>query len=178
MPGHGNILPLQRIAARIAARGEDRLPLIDQGHLSFFRLEHLRTLFDECGFEIVKARSIDIKRGMRALGMLPMKSKSYQTGPKGNVRGACNDEQLEGFAGSGSAGGHSGAIGGSGHHISGREAAMDRVYVQIVEEMESNAKPLRSTPAYFQFRRLSGLFDSVPASNRWGNDFEFILQRR
>jgi len=157
--GDGNIRPLQKIESRIQARGEDRLPRIDQGHLSFFRLGHLERLFSECGLDVVSARSIDLRRGMRAMGILPMKKKSYITGPSGNTRSSQPASHEDEPAGP-------------------RESAMEDMYMRVCEDIESNAKPLRSTTAYFHFRQLSNTMDTAPAVVPWGTDFDFLLRKR
>ena len=165
--GDANIRPLQAIVRKIRDRGEDRLPRLDQGHVSFFRLEHLLRLFSDCGFDCVRARSTDISRGMRALGILPMKKKSFITGPRGNVRKesgslhSAGPDPPEPVATDGA-----------------QDAELQPIYREICEQMDRSRKPLRSAPAYFYFRRFSSALKTLPASLPYGNDFDLLLRKR
>jgi SAM-dependent methyltransferase len=158
--GDCNIRPLQRIREKIRDAREDRLPRIDQGHLSFFRLGHLLELFSQCGLEVVRARSIAVRRGMRSLGMLPMKKKSFITGPRGNVRVSREVSSPADGA------------------PPNRASAMKAVYERVCRDLERSTRPMRSKPAYFRFRKLRTAMDTLPAVIPWGNDFDFLLRRR
>jgi SAM-dependent methyltransferase len=165
--GEANIRPLQGIARRLRdARDGERLPRLDQGHLSFFHLANLERLFQECEFDVVDARSIDLKRGLRALGVVPKKRKDFNTGPRGNHREAAA-----------TAAPRSGATDSPGT-APADEARMGELYDRVDEAMTRSRRAGRSHPAYFWFREVQRRFDAVPARFEWGNDFEFLLRRR
>ena len=65
--GEANLRP---ITLRPGA-ADGGLPLLDQGHLSFFSGDHLNRLFEECGYDVLSARAIGVRRGLKALGWLP-----------------------------------------------------------------------------------------------------------
>jgi len=69
--GKADIRPLHRAARKIRNEGMDALPLLGQGHLSFFSRNHLMRLFSETGFDCISIRNISIRRGLRALGYMP-----------------------------------------------------------------------------------------------------------
>ena len=66
--GEADVRPLQRAAA---VRGRDDLPVLDQGHLSFFSRPQLLRLLHDVGFRVLRVRSIGVRRGVRALGSIP-----------------------------------------------------------------------------------------------------------
>ncbi|HQR67574.1 MAG TPA: methyltransferase domain-containing protein, partial [Thermoanaerobaculia bacterium] len=65
--GDANLAPY----AALAGREPGRLPLLEQGHLSFFRKEHLERLLLDAGFEILSLRNLRLVAGLRARGWLP-----------------------------------------------------------------------------------------------------------
>jgi len=75
--GKADIRPLQRAARKIRNAGMDALPLLGQGHLSFFSRNHLMRLFSETGFHCISMRNISIRRGLRALGYMPWNKRSF-----------------------------------------------------------------------------------------------------
>ena len=84
--GETNVRPLARRAREEAGTRSGMLPMTDQGHLSFFARPHLERLFRESGFEIVHMRTIHLKRGLRALGVLPRRRAREKLAPAGRAR--------------------------------------------------------------------------------------------
>ncbi len=160
--GEANIRPLQKIARRIQQNGQDLLPRLDQGHISFFQFRHLESLFAEFGFKRVRAASVGVRRGLRAMGIVPMKEKHFITGPRGNARHMDSPEKETLVD-------YTGDVGGP---------AMQRLYDRICAEIEASNKPLRSKPAYFRFRQMSMKLDELPRFLSWANDFEFLLVKK
>lgn len=53
---------------------EEKIPARSkQGHIFFFQEKTLRILFETIGFDIVKAETYSVKRGLRSIGLLPRK---------------------------------------------------------------------------------------------------------
>lgn len=146
--GESNLRPLEALSGRLPA---DRLPLLTQGHLSFFRLEHLERLFRECGFDCLQARSIGVRRGLRALGYLPFRKVRP---PAARRRGNCSTPPLR------------------------RDPELEAVRRRIEEAIRQRQTPLRTSLLYVAYRRALERLDSLPASLEVGNDFEFLLRKR
>ncbi len=66
--GEADLRPLQR-AAVVARPGE--VPVLGQGHLTFFSRAQLLRLLDDVGFRVLRVQVIGPRRGLRALGVLP-----------------------------------------------------------------------------------------------------------
>ena len=78
---------LSRSLARDAANGSPRrLPLLDQGHLQYFRRQHLLRLFADCGLQCSSFRTVGLVRGLRARGVLPRKRRKLKSRPAGATR--------------------------------------------------------------------------------------------
>ncbi|UCE03239.1 MAG: class I SAM-dependent methyltransferase, partial [Candidatus Latescibacterota bacterium] len=154
--GDADIGTMRQIAGQI--QDESTLPCLDQGHVSFFRMEHLLRLFDEAGLDCVRARNVDFQRGVRALGILPLKKKSYVTAPRGNPREercAARDDSA------------------------GNDTLdYETVYNRIRTATGRSHQPFRASPAYFYIRQLSKTLNSLPARFRYGCDFDFLLRKR
>jgi hypothetical protein len=152
--GDANLRPLMAVAKETV---DASLPLLDQGHLSFFSETHLRALFESCGFEVLAARSIGVRRGLRALGWLPgqirfaRRSARAEPGPESTTElSETGDEATE-------------------HH---------RLAATIDREVEHHHRWVRGWRPYYYLHRLSKWADSLPAGTGLGYDFEFRLRRR
>lgn len=149
--GEANLRPL---VGRGAAKGaDDELPLLDQGHLSFFALPHLYRLFDECGFEVIRARAIGVRRGLRALGVLPGQTRfsrrvSRSTAPSASVPDAAD---AEGF---------------------------DERAARIETAVREDETWLRRWRPYYYLHRLGKRLDAWPPWTGLGYDFEFVVTKR
>lgn len=158
--GEANLRPLHDMAASgaLAARGE--LPLLDQGHLSFFTRSNLLRLFEECGFDCLRMNSIGLKRGLRALGFLPRKKRKQKSAPSGQPRGPRNPPETGAAARLTTA------------------AELEALFERIEAEMKRSRKRGRDHRAYFRFRTLVGRFDTLPGALPWGIDFDILLRKR
>ena len=61
--GEANLRPLAALGRATSSTG-DGLPLLDQGHLSFFFQTHLHRLFEDSGLVIEQSRAIGVRRGL------------------------------------------------------------------------------------------------------------------
>ncbi|MFT7700342.1 MAG: 2-polyprenyl-3-methyl-5-hydroxy-6-metoxy-1,4-benzoquinol methylase, partial [Candidatus Krumholzibacteriia bacterium] len=148
--GEANLAPLRRLGQNDLQNFPDLLPLLDQAHVSFFTRNNLEKLFDDCGFRVLRLRNISIKRGLRSLGHLPAKRKP----PTGSAQPS--PPQTKASDG----------------------AAFAKVADRMEAELLRHHKASRAWPAYFMFRHVQDMFDSLPARPVWGNDFEFLLEKR
>jgi 2-polyprenyl-3-methyl-5-hydroxy-6-metoxy-1,4-benzoquinol methylase len=152
--GETNVRPLVRRAREERAAGSGLLPMMDQGHLSFFTRGNLESLFRETGFEIVSLRTVHLKRGLRALGYLPRRRDREKVAPGGRARG--------------------GAVTG------GEESAVangDALVRKLSAALQSSRRDHRSAPWYFHVRRLTGVLDRTPPGVDAGLDFECWLRK-
>ncbi|MBN2320242.1 MAG: class I SAM-dependent methyltransferase [Acidobacteria bacterium] len=153
--GEANIRPLQHAARKIRDAGMDALPLLGQGHLSFFSRNHLMRLFSETGFDCISMRNISIRRGLRALGYLPRGNRSFST--------ICRkDISLPAKA-------NKGAV---------KEDGFEKLYEQIARDIKRRYSPIRSRPFYFHQRRLLQSIGRLPGWATIGLDFECLLRKR
>jgi 2-polyprenyl-3-methyl-5-hydroxy-6-metoxy-1,4-benzoquinol methylase len=153
--GEANIRPIQRAARKILEAGIDALPLLSQGHLSFFSRKHLMRLFSETGFDCLSMRNISIRRGLRALGYLPQADRPVSTIQRKDISPP----------------------------IPGIQPDMDRdrfqrLYEQIAEDIDRHYNPVRSRRLYFYQRRLLQAAGRLPGWATIGLDFEFLLRKR
>ncbi|MBN2243154.1 MAG: class I SAM-dependent methyltransferase [Acidobacteria bacterium] len=153
--GKANIRPLERAARKIREAGADALPLLGQGHLSFFSKNHLLRLFSETGFDCVSMRNISIRRGLRALGFLPGRNRCAAAILRQNISRPSPD------AGSGAGSGRFGML-----------------YERIAREIHRRYRPFRSRPLYFRQRGLLQATGRLPAWATVGLDFECLLRKR
>ena len=131
------------------------IPLLDQGHLSFFSLEHLRRLFQECGFVVVWARTIGVRRGLRALGVLAGQQRFSGRGVPVVRQSSTAAESL--------------------HEP---DAEFARRAERIDAAVRSHHTRLREWVPYYYLHRVGKWFDALPATTGLGYDFEFLLKKR
>jgi SAM-dependent methyltransferase len=153
--GETNIRPLQRAARMSRESGRDELPLIGQGHLSFFSRDHLARLFAETGFECLSVRNISIRRGLRALGLLPFSNSASATIERSKISAPDRTEPSR-----------------------NDEEYFPKLYEQIAREIKRNHRPLRSRPLYFYQRQFFQALDRLPGCFSIGLDYEFLLRKR
>lgn len=158
--GETNVRPLAKRAAEEAAAGSGMMPMIDQGHLSFFTRGNLERLFHDTGFEVVRMRSIHLQRGLRALGWLPRKRRKEKVAPGSRIR----RERLHPPAPSA--------------EPVPPDASMERLYAKLCAEMDGNRRKLRANPAYFHFRHAMKRLASLPSWCAFGLDFDCLLRKR
>jgi len=167
--GEANLRPLEWAGRELARPGEARLPMLDQGHLQFFTRENLVRLFDDCGFRIVRMRSISVRRGLRALGWLPRKRRKLKSAPSGRPRlGVAGPLPAEA-----SEGGER-----SERRLEQTDAHTLAVYGRLSEAVEQYRSTLRSAPLYFRFRHAMNALDTLPARFALGTDFSCVVEKR
>ena len=154
--GEANLRPLQSVARSGDDEDGTRLPLLDQGHLSFFDADHLWTLFASCGFECERARAIGVRRGLRALGYLPGQRRLARTVARVGVPA----EPPAGVDPVGAGGGR-----------------YEPLAARIDAEIAGRHSPWREWPPYRHYHRLMKRLDSLPAVLGIGYDFDFWLRR-
>jgi SAM-dependent methyltransferase len=157
--GEANLRPLKRLSERDLYGRPDLLPLLEQAHVSFFTRPNLLRLFDECGFQVLRLRSVGIKRGMRSLGMLPAKRQPPVT-EAGRGRGGTPLSEAAPAS------------------TDTDPAHLDRLTEAMAADLVRHHRPVRSRPAYFRWRRLQERLDSLPGRLAWGVDFDILLERR
>lgn len=172
--GEANIRPLQYLSGVSRNAGKDELPLMEQGHLSFFSKEHLLRLFFETGFECVSLRNISIRRGLRAFGILPRKKKTLKTIKRSDIHCPRPSDETDLAHEAGLADEAEPAQGGG---PGDPEAHFQRLYAQISREIGARRSPIRSLVPYFYQRELLLMLDRLPARCTIGLDFEFLLRR-
>lgn len=156
--GEANLRPMRRFAATLRASADARLPLLDQGHLSFFSKRNLLRLVSECGFECVRFRNIGLKRGLRSLGYLPKKRRPPQTAPGGRPRGRLASTTPSTPAPA--------------------PEDQDELFERMSAGIEGYRRRVRSWRAYFYFRQFLKSFGTLPGPFTLGRDFDLILKKR
>ena len=151
--GQANLRPL----AAVASSGPSHeLPLLDQGHLSFFTESNLRRLFGDCGFEVERALVIGVRRGLRALGWLPGQRRF--AGRADRVDSAAKKIGVEAAAQS--------------------RAVFETLAKAVDHATERHRRWVHRQIPYFYIHRFSKALDTLPASTGLGYDFEFWLRKR
>jgi 2-polyprenyl-3-methyl-5-hydroxy-6-metoxy-1,4-benzoquinol methylase len=154
--GEANLRPLLSVSPASPASGAAR-PVLDQGHLSFFRRRQLMRLFEECGFRCRSMRMIGIKRGLSALGRLPGQARFVRLAPSVGsaeppegpvVADVDTDERFQ------------------------------RLAERIDRDIASRHSGLRGWTPYFFYHRAMKRLDTLPAWCEVGYDFDCLLQKR
>ena len=162
--GEADVRPLQQAAAESAP---DRLPVLGQGHLSFFSRAQLLRLFQGVGFRVRWIRSIGVRRGLRSLGVVP----GWRSRPRVMRRAAQGDRAAPG-GGAGRAEQPHGD--GPGRGTDPREEQAARIEAEIV----ARHRRIRACRPYFYYRRLMKGFDALPGALAVGQDFDLLVEKR
>ena len=153
--GEADIRPL---AAAAAGLDSGALPVLDQGHLSFFTRPQLLRLAAAAGFGCVRLRAIGARRGLRALGWLP---------GRGARAPVMTPSELAATA-RGPAG-------------PGAEAPGDETQRALAEtidgEIARRHRRLRAWVPYYHYRRWMKGLDSLAATLTAGRDFDLVLEK-
>ncbi len=153
--GEADVRPLQRAAAGLDG---DHLPLLGQGHLSFFSRPQLLRLLDDVGFRVLRVRSIGMRRGLRALGVVP----GWRSRPRVVRRAA-----LEARTSPGGGGGEATA-----------PARRAEAAARIDAEIAACHRRVRAWRSYHRYRHLTKRLDAVPGSLAVGRDFDVLAEKR
>ena len=152
--GEVDVRPLRRAAAESAP---DMLPVLGQGHLSFFSRAQLLRLFEDVGFRVLRVRSIGVRRGLRALGAIPGRRSRARVLRRADLTA-----------------GTTSAVDGAGRAREHREAQAARIDAEIV----AHHRRLRAWRPYFHYRRLMKRLDALPGALALGQDFDLLLAKR
>jgi 2-polyprenyl-3-methyl-5-hydroxy-6-metoxy-1,4-benzoquinol methylase len=150
--GEGNLRPLRALAREMLREGRDEVPVLTQGHLSFFSREHVARLLDESGFDVVRLKNTGVKRGLRALGWLPRRRDPQARMPRGAARP------------------------GPAHPLGEERFAALRV--ALAESLRRERRAIKSHPAYYWQREIASALDSLPAPLTFGIDFDVLARKR
>ena len=153
--GEADMRPLQRAAAGSAA---DVLPVLDQGHLSFFSRAQLVRLFEDIGFRVLRVRSIGVRRGLRALGAVPGRRRRTRVMPRAalTARSVPAAADREG---------------------PGRERREEQA-ARIDAEIAAHHRRVRTWRPYLHYRRLMKRLDALPGALAVGQDFDLLVEKR
>lgn len=149
--GEADVRPLKRAAA--SAR-PDEVPLLGQGHLSFFTRAHLRDLLEETGFHLLRVRAIGLRRGVRALGLVP--------GWRGRASLAARVSLADPVPAE--------DAGAAPYADAGTAARIDA-------EIERRHRPIRGWRPYWYYRRGLKRLDALPPPFDLGQDFDLLLEK-
>ena len=153
--GEADLRPLHRASA---AREDDELPRLGQAHLSFFSRAQLLRLFDTAGFRVLRLRSIGIRRGLRALGVVPgWRSRA----PVAQLEAPAPRDRPAAAEGRGPT-----------------PATWAEQAARIDAEIAARHRAVRSWPPYFHYRRLVKRLDALPGSLAIGQDFDLLVEKR
>jgi len=151
--GEANLRPLSALQRQNSPESNN-LPLLDQGHVSFFSHVHLRRLFKETGFVIERSRTIGIRRGFRALGFLPGQRRFSRLVPR-----MSNSSRVK---------------------FQPKTTNNDQFFEQalkIENEIAKHYSWIRCWIPYVYLHKLLKQFDSFPGASWLGYDFEFWLRK-
>ena len=153
--GEADLRPLLRAAA---GPDGDELPLLGQAHLSFFSRAQLLRLLDGVGFRVLRMRSIGVRRGLRALGVVPGWRRRAPVARREALAPRDRPAAAEG--------------GGPTPATWAEQAA------RIDAETAAHHRPVRSWPPYFHYRRLVKRLDALPGALAVGQDFDVLVEKR
>ncbi|MYD70087.1 MAG: class I SAM-dependent methyltransferase [Acidobacteria bacterium] len=160
--GEADVRLLQRAAT---AAGQDELPLLGQGHLSFFTRPQLIRMLEETGFRLLRIRAIGLRRGLRALGVVPGWRSRAPLASRASL----------------AADAASGASGASREAVSDAEPdahADEETAARVDAEIARRHRAVRGWRPYWRYRRALKWFDALPPPFDIGQDFELLLERR
>lgn len=165
--GEADARPLQRAAA--SAR-RDQLPLLGQGHLSFFTRPQLLRLVEEIGFRVLRMRAIGLRRGLRALGVVPgwsgraplVSRESLAAGAAGGPRVAAAGVEERGAL----------------SRAEPDRCADEETAARVDAEIARRHRAARSWRPYWRYRRALKRLDALPPPFDLGQDFELSLEKR
>lgn len=168
--GEADLRPLLRAAA---GAGDDEVPVLDQGHLSFFSGPQLLGLFDSAGFRVLRMRSIGLRRGLSALGAIPGRRSRIRLARRADlaVRTASGGDAADG------ADAIDGADGGDGRAPLVAERREEQA-ARIDAGIAACQRRIRGWTPYYHYRRFVKRLDAVPGWLAVGQDFDLLVEKR
>ena len=136
--GEADIRPLARVSM-----SSTEVPLLGQGHLSFFSRSQLLRLLRETGFRVLHFRNIGLRRGIRALGFLPWSKQVTPCAPRESLVQAGKANKGSRLA-----------------SVDDHQRRADRIDAAIIRSNSS----LRRWRGYYYYRNLMKRFDALPAA--------------
>ena len=152
--GEADVRPLRRAAAESAP---DMLPVLGQGHLSFFSRAQLLRLFEDVGFRVLRVRSIGVRRGLRALGAVSGRRSRARVVRRADLTAPATRAA-------------DGAV--------PAPARCEEQATRIDAEIAAHHRRLRGWRPYFHFRRLMKRLDALPGALAVGQDFDLLVEKR
>jgi len=152
--GEADVRPLQRAANGSAP---DMLPVLGQGHLSFFSRAQLRRLFEDVGFRVLRVRSIGVRRGLRALGAIPGRRSRTRMMSRADLTARTTS-----------------AVDEARREPKPREEQAARIDAEVA----AHHRRLRAWRPYFHYRRLAKRLDALPGALAVGQDFDLLVEKR
>ena len=169
--GEADVRPL----AAASGSGADVLPVLDQGHLSFFTRAQLLRLAAEAGFRCVRLRAIGARRGLRALGWLPGRGARAPVMTRRELAATVRTGAGGGVGVGAARGGGVGAARGGG------ASAEDDAYRTLAEVLDRETarrhRRVRGWTPYYHYRRWMKGIDALAASLTAGRDFDLLLEK-
>ena len=152
--GDADVGPLER--ARLGSSNE--IPVLDQGHVSFFSRRQLLQLLNETGFTVLDLKNIGLRRGIRALGVVPFWRRRSEVMLRDDLMRTVLMSSLASMA--------------DDHEEEYRQRAE-----RINEEIERSSSWLRRWKPYYYYRHLVKCCDALPSSMTFGQDFDVLAQK-
>ena len=149
--GEADVRPLERVSMP-----STEVPVLGQGHLSFFSRPQLLRLLDETGFRVLRFRNIGLRRGIRALGLLPWSKRKTPCVPRESL--ICTSKADHDFNSPG---------------VDEHARRADRIDAEIASRDSS----LRRWHGYYYYRHLMKRFDALPGTITIGQDFDVVIEK-
>ena len=151
--GEADVRPL----AAAAGLGAEALPVLDQGHLSFFTQPQLLRLAADAGFRCLRLRAIGVRRGLRALGYLPGGGAQPQVMRRRELAATVRE--------------------GAGDGGDPREDTYRALAEVLDRETARRHRRLRGWTPYYHYRRWMKGIDALAATLTAGRDFDLVLEK-
>lgn len=150
--GEGDIRPLQRTPT-----SSTDVPVLGQGHLSFFSRRQLLRMLEDIGFRVLRFRNIGIRRGIRALGLIPGWTRGPALARRETLtRPTAASDMRTGLA---------------------VDIDHETLAARIDAEIAQSYSRLRGWRPYYHYRYLMKRLDTLPASMTIGQDFDVVVEK-
>ena len=155
--GEADMRPLHVYKASLT---KDVVPVMDQGHLSFFSRPQLIRLAEEVGFRCIRFRNIGVRRGLRALGFLPGGRRRQPVISREELEATVRHGRTQDVV---------------------SEMEKRNLYLELVSridrEVERHHSSVRGSIPYFYYRHCIKFFDCLLACWTVGRDFDIVLEK-